>query len=330
MFIGKIMSVQTISDTIRGNKKYFVEQTENTFELFTSNKESIFKFDKEDHIDLPFLFFILGSKEYLIMSPKKSKYIIVDCWIGHIEEGEIQCNYIWKSIYQIDDNTIGVLGNNNEYSFYQFSRNKLVEIQIYQDDKVFYFPLTLEPEIKIKEYSIVDFHIYETFVNGIGIHNTTKNIEEIDMQLNKYESQESLSEGHTLPFYKSKTYPRSSLRIEFQRQDDRMIVCSFWSIDEIQKDKPENYNDELIPYLPEIKNNYTCIPSKIMIYPEVSKSFLYLYPKQSWKLIRNYFILSFDKVEDGYYYQLKSNSFKNGNMSCLSTNNLNKVISLLN
>ena len=145
-------SPQILSEMRCGSNKYVVEQTENTFELFTSTKESIIKFDKEDHIDdLPFLFFILGSKEYLIISPKKSKYVIVDCWIGHFEESEIQCNYTWKSIYQIDANTIGVLGNNNEYSFYEFTRNKLVEIQIYRDDALFYFPLTTEPEIKIKD-----------------------------------------------------------------------------------------------------------------------------------------------------------------------------------
>jgi hypothetical protein len=201
-----------------GSNKYVVEQTENTFELFTSTKESIIKFDKEDHIDdLPFLFFILGSKEYLIISPKKSKYVIVDCWIGHFEESEIQCNYTWKSIYQIDANTIGVLGNNNEYSFYEFTSNKLVEIQIYRDDALFYFPLTTEPEIKIKEYGIVYFHIYETFVHGTV---------DTDMQLN----QKSLADGYTFPLYKSETYTRASImRIEFQRRENRMVVYSFWS-----------------------------------------------------------------------------------------------------
>lgn len=320
------MSNQNISEI----NKYLVEQIDKTFTIYSSNRECIYKFEKENDLVIPFLFFASGSKEYLIANHSKNKYLIVDCWIGHIEEGETLDDYQWKSIYQMDNKTIGILGNDHQYSFFHFKRTKLTKLDIYREDKLFTHRLSKEPEIKNKEYGVVDFHLYRTHVNGIAIQNNTKNVSEIDMEITKYTKQESQIDGFTLPFYQSKTYPFSYVKIEFQRQGDRIVVCSFWNRDEISKDNPEIYYAELFPYLNNIKNNHICIPSRIIIDQDKAKYILYFYPTQSWKLIRNYFILTFEKVEDGYYYHLKTMSFKNGNICCLSTHNVDKVINLLN
>ena len=222
---------------------------------------------RRNYPHFPHLFFtkkdISGNYvEYLISGRDYMSQTIINCENGHIYDNSEDPNkdpFCWNQMWQIDQNTICVLGcywgGSYIYSFFDFSNLSIgwnnLDTICSNGSKIPNYDYVLTnndlsghnnyPD-PIVENGVITFIVKETRIFGVGIN--ARGIKEIDMELGEYEDQEEMDEGLKIPYSKLKTYQIDMARMRYKRVADHMELFEFWR-DERQMELDGSFDPEI-------------------------------------------------------------------------------------
>lgn len=301
--------------------------------IYSKTNDLIVKLDLADRF--AFIFFNQNNKDYAIASLCNNKYCIVDCNIGHVEEGENPL--IWDQIWQVDAQTICIkvhlyCGTPAVYQFYHFSRFGLDKMEVVQidgsplpksdflltdnelvDDRFIY------PEPDIGENGLIKFRVYEQRALGLCLRNNDNALEEIDMEIHDYYKQADLPSGFKLGFIYEKTYQIDIARMYFQRRGNKMVLCLFWIKDENHEFKIPTTSKMFEKIIQQL-NNKSIFYYNIcqVVVSGQNKYVIYVYPKENWRLIRHYYSIEFME-DDSVPYIMHLNHIKHKDVKKIIT-----------
>lgn len=227
---------------------------------------------RRNYPHFPHLFFVKKDisgnyVEYLISGRDYTSQTIINCENGHIYDNSEDPNrdtFCWSRVWQVDHNTICVLGcycGVYIYSFFDFSNLSLgwKKLDVICSDgsqmPKYDYMLTSNdlsgqdnyPDPTV-ENGTITFVVKETRIFGIGIN--ARGVREIDMELYEYKDQEDMEEGLKIPYSTLKTYQIDMARMRYKRVGDHMELFEFWR-DERQMALDDSFE-------PEVKRSKRC------------------------------------------------------------------------